>query len=296
MDEFFLRRASMLIINGEKVPEVLIEHEINRLKPHYERQFADQDQATREQQLREWAKENVVEHFLFRQEAAKDERPVDEQEVADKLDEVIKRAGGEDTLLEQSSFTGIDQVKAEIEKDFKADRLMKEVQSHVTEPDDDTIKQHYEKHKNDRYKTPEQVRAAHIVKHCKGTEQKKTAWKEISKAQKDLDAGKSFEDVAGASSDCADNAGDLGYFPRGRMVQEFEDVVFDELEIGQVSDIFWTGFGYHIAKKYDHVQAGPVGFEAARESIHNELLTSRKQEAIYVFLDRLKEKADIREA
>ncbi len=43
-------------------------------------------------------------------------------------------------------------------------------------------------------------------------------------------------------SDCPDNAGDLGYFPRGQMVQAFEDVAFS-MEAGQVSEVFQSEIG-----------------------------------------------------
>jgi len=64
--------------------------------------------------------------------------------------------------------------------------------------------------------------------------------------------GKSFTNLAKLYSidSSKKRGGDLGFFGRGMMVQEFEKAAF-ALEKGQVSDIVKTQFGHHIIKRLD---------------------------------------------
>lgn len=64
---------------------------------------------------------------------------------------------------------------------------------------------------------------------------------------------KSFEELATEYSEdpsAAQNKGDLGWFGKGVMVQEFEDAAFS-MKKGEVSDLIHTDFGYHIIKILD---------------------------------------------
>jgi peptidyl-prolyl cis-trans isomerase SurA len=67
---------------------------------------------------------------------------------------------------------------------------------------------------------------------------------------KQLATGADFEVLAKRYSDdpgTKEQGGDLGWFKQGRMVKEFEDVVF-RMRPGQTSGIVKSPFGYHIIK------------------------------------------------
>ena len=66
-----------------------------------------------------------------------------------------------------------------------------------------------------------------------------------------INAGEDFKKVALELSECPSKkkGGDLGFFARGQMVKQFEDVVF-RLQPGEMtSEPIKTGFGWHIIKR-----------------------------------------------
>lgn len=84
------------------------------------------------------------------------------------------------------------------------------------------------------------VRARHILVNTEDE-----AWALKSR----ITEGESFEALASKYSKCpsSEKGGDLGYFNRGQMVPEFENVAF-ETPIGEVSDPVKTRFGWHLIK------------------------------------------------
>lgn len=70
----------------------------------------------------------------------------------------------------------------------------------------------------------------------------------VFEAKKQIKSGARFEDIVAQYSDepgAAARGGDLGSFPKGAMVAEFQNGV-EQLKVGEVSDIVETPFGYHL--------------------------------------------------
>jgi parvulin-like peptidyl-prolyl isomerase len=86
-----------------------------------------------------------------------------------------------------------------------------------------------------------QVRASHIL-----VKDPSMAYELLESIQQGAD----FAEVAQQHSVCPSgrNGGDLGVFGPGQMVQPFESATF-ALEVGSISDLVPTTFGYHIIKR-----------------------------------------------
>jgi|TARA_B110000037_G_C17123010_1_gene506691 peptidyl-prolyl cis-trans isomerase D len=97
--------------------------------------------------------------------------------------------------------------------------------------------------------------------------------KKIKKSPKEFDTlAKKFSQ----DSESAKKGGDLGFFSRGMMVKEFEDVVF-KLKKNQLSNIVETEYGYHIIMLTD-IKGEEVSFDSVKAQIKGELIFSKAQE------------------
>jgi len=283
----------VLKVNGEEIEDARIEEEVERLRPHYEQVFVDKEEVEKEAQLWDWARENVIEMALLRQQAKAGDYAVSTSEVEDFLASLKERYAGETHGFEEFSEEGKREIRAGAEAQLKMERMLAEVCKDVGEPGDEEIVKFYEENK-EQFKRPEEVRVAHIVKYVNWRTGEAEAHQVMKEALEELKRGAIFETLVAKYSDCTDDGGDLGYISRGKMVEEFEDVVFN-LGVGEVSGVFRTRFGFHIAKLYDRKAAVLQDLEEVRDYIAKELKEQKRSAAIESFVDRLKSEAKIEE-
>lgn len=281
-----------LVVNGEKIEDSVIQQEAERLRPSYEQTFKDMEPKKREAQLLDWSKENVIERVLIDQEAKKDGDRIPQDQIDAALAEMIKQYQGPQ-LPEELNAEDEKKIKEEIELQMKVERMLQNVCKDVSEPSQEVVLKFYEENK-EQFKSAEQIRVGHIVKHISWQTDEAAADDVIRKAQDELKNGAVFETLAQKYSDCPENGGDLGYIERGQMVEEFEDVVFN-LNVGEISDVFRTRFGFHIARLYDRKPPVVPDLKEVKGRIVSELKEQMRTKAIEEFVDKLKTKAKIEE-
>jgi len=283
-----------LIVNGEKIAETDVQQETERLRPRYEEVFADRDPKEREAQLLEWSRENVIERVLLRQEAKKNGADIPSDEVEAALAKLKEQYTEPEALYQALGLDSDEKIRETIEFQMKTERKINEIYDSAPSPSEEAARRYYEENKG-QFKSDEQVRVAHIVKYVNWQTDEATAIKMITQAHDEVKNGAPFEAVVEKYTDCGDSGGDIGYVMRGQMVEEFEDVVFN-LNPGQVSDVFRTRFGFHLAKVYDRRPPTIPEFGAVKKRVTDELKEQMKEQALGDYLDKLRSVATIEEA
>ncbi len=282
-----------LVVNGEKIEDREIQQEIERLRPRYEEVFAEKDPAEREAQLQDWSRDNVIERVLLRQEARNDGAEIPLEQIEEAFKQLKEQYDDAEALHKALDVDSDEKVRQTIELQMKTERKIGQIYATAPKPSEDQIREYYEDNK-DKFRSDEQIRVAHIVKYVNWQTDEATAMQVMQEAHDQIRSGVAFETVVDKYTDCADSGGDLGYVMRGQMVEEFEDVIF-HLSPGQVSDVFRTRFGFHIAKVYDRRPPSIPELKEVRKQVTEEVQEQLREQALGDYLDGLRTEATIEE-
>jgi len=138
------------------------------------------------------------------------------------------------------------------------------------------ISEYYASHQQE-FQQPEELNARHILVRPKT--QDDAGWQEALSRAREVHAkvtasGADFAALARQYSEdpgSKDSGGDLGWFPRGRMVKEFEDAAF-KLSPAEISEPIKSQFGYHILKLEGRKPGGLKSLAEVHDLIKEKLL------------------------
>lgn len=216
-----------------------------------------------------------------------------------KYRELVKKRQGEfldelvnDTLLYQEALRkGIDKDKEvqkvvdEAKKKILIAKLLKDEVDGSIEVTEAEVEKYYQDNK-DKYMTPEVMRVSHILVLNR---------EDADKIAAELAKGASFEDLARARSmdPTAQRGGDIGYFPKGQLMPEFE-AACATLDINQVSGVVKTQLGYHIIKLTDRRQPELRPLDQVRENIKSEIRNAKRQQKFNDIVTELRKKTPVK--
>jgi len=300
--------AVVATVNGEKIPRALYDLNMSN------RQSMGEQDATQERWTKVGLLDSLIQAALIRQAVKREHIKVTSADVRKKIDEQVeqtlntrfpeKRAlkrylKKQNQTLDQYKA----QLKSEISKDKEGleqqvaqDKLKELIESRVALTDEE-LKDSYT-----------EVKASHVL--IKPDEEAAKTKPAAGQPQPDGDAlakqkaealqaqvkqGADFAKLARENSQdpgSGPKGGDLGWFKRGAMVKEFDEVAF-KLKPGEVSDVFKSPFGYHFLKVFDRRASLPKDFEKNKATYREQVLSERKYRAWGEYQDDLKKQAQI---
>ena len=283
-----------LWVNGEQVAPEWIEEEFAQIKSWHE-QRSQVSCCERDDEFRSQARSNVIGRLLLNQTADRQVPAPSQADIEKALQQLHADYGGEDAF---KAAMGIEEgqadfVKRQIIINLKVDQLINDICGDLSSPPDDKLKAYFEQH-SDVYKTEKKVRALHIFKSLRQTEDKEQLFKECCDVREKLVAGEDFEKVAREFSDKPAEEIDLGFFKRGELMDEFEFVAFS-MSIGEISPVFASFHGFHLAKVTEIQPSTLPPFEEVKDSVREAWIQQTRSKKMEAYMAKLTSEADIKE-
>ena len=149
----------------------------------------------------------------------------------------------------------------------------------------------YYKEHPESFKTPEMIRARHILIKTDPSATDEDKKKIKAKAEEVLEKLKKGEDFAKLASEVSEDpgtkskGGDLDFFPKGTMIPAFEEAAFS-LKPGEMSGLVETEYGYHIIKLEEKKDAVLEPYEKIKEKVKDQALQEMRKAAVTDFVER----------
>jgi len=284
-------------VDGEVI--LMSEYE-NRAKPvieEYQQFLKGPDKETRIKDLKEKILDQMIDERVLIHEAKRNKINVDKKEIEDGIEEIKKRFATEEEYSKELTRQGLsqDKFRDQVKEQIMVIKLIdQEVKAKVVPPTDSDIEDFYKEHESEMVQ-PEQVRVRHILIKVDENTDKNKALTKIRDILKEAKKGKtSFSELAKKHSEDPSSAkgGDIGFFSRGQMVRKFEDAAF-ALNVGQISDVVETDYGYHIIQCIEKKAAEKKSLDEIRDYLRNFIFQKRMEERYETWLRRLRDKASI---
>ena len=210
--------------------------------------------------------------------------------IVNRKDEYLEELINNTLLYQEAVRQGLDKdndvlrVIEEAKKKIIIARLLEDKVDRTIEVTDEDVKAYYDAHK-DEYMTPEVMRASHILVPTRSAAE--LIVDELAKGEK-------FDDLARAKSidPTAQKAGDVGYFPKGQLMPEWDNAC-SKLKVGQTSGVVRTSLGYHIIKLTDRRSPQSRPIDQVADNIKAKVSAQKRQSLFDELLDKLRKKTPV---
>jgi foldase protein PrsA len=227
--------------------------------------------------------EQLIADKIVASEAKKEKVTITDKELNEELDKLKESYGGEEVFNQmlESNNTTVDALKDDL-KNYLTIRKLLEPQIKIT---DEELQTYFDENK-DSFGEAEQVKASHILVADEAT---------ANEIKQKLADGADFAELAkeySTDEGTKENGGELGFFAKGTMVTEFDDVAFT-LPVNEISDPVKTDYGYHIIKVEEKKEAKEANFDDSKKEIKETLIQQKMETEYSTWLEEKKKDYDI---
>lgn len=284
-------------VNGRPIRarqlDAIVEAEGMRVDPSDEA-----DAGIGESELRREALDLAIRAEIVYQAAVERGLTVPGEAIEEQLEVVRSQFASEEDFLAylHENGTTTDDLRGEARRRLLMEAYAKTVTEGL-EGDPRRARELYER-QAERFRGREQIRVAQILVRLRptdGEQRREAAREKIEQAHARALAGEDFAALARAYSESplAERGGDMGFIPRGRMIPEFEDVVF-ATPVGQITPVFETPHGFNVVKVLERRDARRTSFEDVKTGLMLVLAREQRDRRIQEHVDELLRGADIR--
>jgi peptidyl-prolyl cis-trans isomerase C len=286
-------------VNEELVSREEFENVVQSNIARYEAQSGESFSQEQRPQLERQVLDGLITRTILEQEAQRLDISVGDERFAQTLDQFKQQfpdEQGYQTALDQQGFTE-EEFETELRRQMVIEELIRSQVYEGVEVSEEEMRAFYDD--NPQYfQQEDQVAARHIILTTEGVEESERAAlrEELEGIRQEIVDGADFAEMAREHSQgpTAANGGDLGTFGRGQMVPEFENAAFD-LEVGEISSVIETQFGYHIVQVTERVPAQTQSYEEAQQRIRQFLTEEARNQGAQAYVTELRESAEVEE-
>ncbi len=231
------------------------------------------------------ALEQLITRQLIVQEAEREGLEVSDDELEEEIQGIIEESfqGEEEEFRTVLEYYGI--TYEAFKEDARLNMLVRKVALSLIDTSEEEARKYFTENRSN-YDLPEEVEARHILVETEAEAEEIVAL---------LNDGADFAELAEEHSldnSNKDQGGYLGFFGRGRMVPEFEEIAFS-LEVGELSDPVGTDFGFHIIEVLARNEGEEASYEDVSELVEEAMIEAGIPVVINELVQSLYEQAEI---
>ena len=282
--------------------EIITLSEVERWIDPLHQEIHTEDRLAREErvhELRQKVLEKLIEEKLIDQEAKRLGVKVTSKELEANIEDIKRRSAATQEDLEKAlAKEGLtfEAFKKQIEKKLQNTKLVNLSVKVELKGEEKNLRDFYQKN-IERYQSNESYRPGHILFAIpKGatSEEIREIRKKCQMVLDKIKGGEDFGEMALLYSEdvSSKDRGDLGFFKKGELLPALEKEAL-RLQVGEVSGIVRTDFGFHIIKLIDKKGGGPLPLEEVMEKVKVDYFEREIEKAFKQFITKLREKSVI---